>query len=183
MKVKKRKNLKKVLNNSKARSAKQIASKAYTEANKEVKSSARKDRRAFVDKLTEETEEAARQNNIIKTLYDSIKLLIRKYQKESRPIKNIEGITLNTKEEQMSRWVEHFKNILNQETPVNKADILPAEETVAVDCKRPSKGETKKAIKTLKNNKAPDPDNIPAEALKADKETSAQILYELFGKI
>jgi hypothetical protein len=30
----------------------------------------------------------------------------------------------------MSRWVEHSKNILNQEAPVNKADILPAEETL-----------------------------------------------------
>jgi uncharacterized surface protein with fasciclin (FAS1) repeats len=83
----------------------------------------------------------------------------------------------------MSRWVEHFKNILNQEAPVNKADILPAKETLPVDCKRPSKGEIKKAIKTVKNNKAPGPNNIPAEALKADIETSAQILYELFGKI
>ena len=49
--------------------------------------------------------------------------------------------------------------------------------------KDPSKGEIKKAIKTLKNNKAPGPDNIPADALKADIETSAQILYALFGKI
>ena len=35
----------------------------------------------------------------------------------------------------------------------------------------------------LKNNKAHGPDNIPAEALKADIETSFQMLYELFGKI
>ena len=60
----------------------------------------------------------------------------------------------------MSRWVEHFKNILNQEAPVNKADIIPADETLSVDCKRPSKEEIKKVIKTLKNNKTPGPDNI-----------------------
>jgi flagellum-specific peptidoglycan hydrolase FlgJ len=70
---------KKNLKNGKTRSAKQIAPKAYTEANKEVKSSARKDKRAFVDKLIEEAEETARQNNI-KALYDNIKLLTRKYQ-------------------------------------------------------------------------------------------------------
>jgi flagellum-specific peptidoglycan hydrolase FlgJ len=75
VKVEKRKNLK----NGKTRSAKQIAPKAYTEANKEVKSSARKDKRAFVDKLIKEAEETARQNNI-KALYDNIKLLTRKYQ-------------------------------------------------------------------------------------------------------
>lgn len=34
-----------------------------------------------------------------------------------------------------------------------------------------------------KNNKAPGPDNIPAEALKADVETSWQILSDLFGRI
>ena len=73
--VEKRKNLK----NGKTRSAKQIATKTYTEANKEVKSSARKDKRAFVYKLIEEDEETARQNNI-KALYDNIKLLTRKYQ-------------------------------------------------------------------------------------------------------
>jgi flagellum-specific peptidoglycan hydrolase FlgJ len=44
-----------------------------------VKSSARKDKRAFVDKLIEEAEETARQNNI-KALYDNIRLLTRKYQ-------------------------------------------------------------------------------------------------------
>jgi flagellum-specific peptidoglycan hydrolase FlgJ len=68
VKVEKRKNFK----NGKTRSAKQIAPKAYTEANKEVKSSARKDKRAFVDKLIKEAEETARQNNI-KALYDNIK--------------------------------------------------------------------------------------------------------------
>ncbi len=34
-----------------------------------------------------------------------------------------------------------------------------------------------------KNNKASGPDSIPAEALKADAETSLQMLYVLFGKI
>ncbi|XP_021366220.1 uncharacterized protein LOC110458686 [Mizuhopecten yessoensis] len=151
-------------------------------ANKEVRNSARKDKRAFVDKLAAEAEEAARANNI-KALYDTIKLLTGKYQKGCRPVKSKEGKTLNTHEEQMKRWVEHFRNVLNKEPPVNKADIPPSEELLAVDCKTPSKGENKKDIKMLKNNKIPGPDNIPAEALKADIEKSTQMIYELFGKI
>ncbi|CAC5404203.1 unnamed protein product [Mytilus coruscus] len=182
VKVEERKNFKNILNNSNTRSAKQSASREYTTANKDVRNSARRDKRAFVDKLTAEAEEAARANNI-KALYDNIKLQTGKYQKGSRPVNSKEGKTINTHEEQMKRWVEHFKNELNQDPPVNKADIPPAEELLAVDCKRPSTGEIKKAIKMLKNNKAPGPDNIPAEALKADIETSTQMLYELFGKI
>ncbi|CAG2242900.1 THBS2S [Mytilus edulis] len=136
----------------------------------------------FVGKLTAEAKEAARANNI-KALSDNIKLLTGKYQKGSIPVNSKEGKTLNTHEEQMKRLVEHFKNVLNQNPPVNKADIPPSEELLAVDCERPPTGEIMKVIKMLKNNKAPGPDNIPAEELKADIETSTQMLYELFGKI
>ncbi|CAG2252724.1 unnamed protein product [Mytilus edulis] len=132
VKVEKRKNIKNILNNSKTRSAKQSASREYTIANKDVRNSARRDKRAFVDKLTAEAEEAARANNI-KALYDNIKLLTGKYQKGSRPVKSKEGKTLNTHEEQMKRWVEHFKDVLNQDPPVRKADIPPSEELLAVD--------------------------------------------------
>ncbi|CAC5424993.1 unnamed protein product [Mytilus coruscus] len=132
VKVEERKNIKNILIISKTRSAKQSASREYTIANKDVRNIARKDKRVFVDKLTAEAEEAARGNNI-KTLYDNIKLLIGKYQKGSRPVKSKEGKTLNTHGEQMKRWVEHFKNVLNQDPPVNKADIPPSEELLAVD--------------------------------------------------
>ncbi|CAC5395445.1 unnamed protein product [Mytilus coruscus] len=55
-------------------------------------------------------------------------------------------------EEQMKRWVEHFNNVLNQDPPVNKADIPPSEELLAISCNRPFKGEIKKTIKMLENN-------------------------------
>ncbi|CAG2214685.1 unnamed protein product [Mytilus edulis] len=134
---------------------------------------------AFVDKLIAEAEEAARANNI-KALYGNFTLLTGKYQKGSRPVKCKEEKTLNTHVKQMKRWVEHFKNVLNQDPPVNKAGIPPSKELLAVDCKRPSTREIKKAIKMLKNNKAPGSDNIPAEAL---KQTLKHQHNELFGKI
>ena len=49
-----------------------------------------------------------------------------------------------------------------------------------MNCERPSKEEI---IKKLKSGKAPGPNNIPPEALKADPHTKAGILYEPFGKI
>ncbi|CAG2219222.1 PEPT1 [Mytilus edulis] len=89
---------------------------------KNVRNSARRDKRAFLDKLTAEADKA----NNIKALYNNIKLRTGKYQKGSRPVKSKEGKTLNTHKEQMKKWVEHFKNVLNQESPVNKSDIPPS---------------------------------------------------------
>ncbi len=42
---------------------------------------------------------------------------------------------------------------------------------------------SRKAISLLKTGKAPGPDEIPAEAIKADMETSIEMLYDLIGKI
>ena len=49
--------------------------------------------------------------------------------------------------------------------------------------KKPSKEEIAKAIQKQKNGKAPGPDGIPAEILKADLYTSTQMLYEIFEKV
>ena len=86
-------------------------------------------------------------------------------------------------ENQLKRWVEHFKNLLNRPPPENSVDIPPAPEQLDINCDRPSRTEIRNAIAKMKNNKAPGPDNIPAEALKADLDTSTEMLYELFGKI
>ena len=45
------------------------------------------------------------------------------------------------------------------------------------------KEEIRMAISLLKTENAPGPDEIPAEATKADKETFIEILYDLIGNI
>ena len=45
------------------------------------------------------------------------------------------------------------------------------------------KEEIRMAISLLKTGKTPGPDEIPAEAIKADKETFIEILYDLIGNI
>nr|KAG5702213.1 hypothetical protein BaRGS_033925 [Batillaria attramentaria] len=46
-----------------------------------------------------------------------------------------------------------------------------------------SMAEIRKAIMTLRNGKAAGPDEIPAEAIKADTETAVNMLHSLFSKI
>ncbi|KAK2164497.1 hypothetical protein NP493_1413g00067 [Ridgeia piscesae] len=86
-------------------------------------------------------------------------------------------------EEQLKRWREHFEELLNRPPPQNPPDITPAEEVLQINCERPSKAEIEKAIHHMKSGKASGPDKIPAEAIKADIETSTEILHHLFGKI
>ena len=60
--------------------------------------------------------------------------------------------------------------------------IEPDDTPLKVDESRPSKEEVKRAIRHLKNRKAAGPDGIPPEAIKADLETSAEMLYNLGKK-
>ena len=93
------------------------------------------------------------------------------------------GNPLTTTNEQLKRWAEHFRELLNRPTPDSPPDIPPAETELPISCDKPSKTEIKKAIMTLRSWKAAGPDEIPAEAIKADIETAVQMLYSLFSKI
>nr|KAG5696667.1 hypothetical protein BaRGS_023076 [Batillaria attramentaria] len=61
--------------------------------------------------------------------------------------------------------------------------IPPAETELPINCDKPSEAEIRKAIMTLRNGKAAGPDEIPAEAIKADTETAVNMLHSLFNKI
>lgn len=86
-------------------------------------------------------------------------------------------------EGQKQRWVEHFEELLNRPPPQIPVDIQPAESDVPIVCEAPSKEEIHKAVKQLRNGKSTGPDNIPAKTLKADVETSVEMLYPLFKDI
>ena len=59
-----------------------------------------------------------------------------------------------------------------------------ASEVLEVNCEIPDREEIRKALLVLpKTGKSPGPDEIPAEAIKADMETSIEMLYDLIGKI
>ena len=68
-------------------------------------------------------------------------------------------------------------------TPDSPPDIPPTETELPISCDKPPKAEIKQAIMTLRSGKAAEPDEIPAEAIKADIETAVNMLYSLFSKI
>ena len=153
----------------------------YAIANKEVKKSVKKDKKKYIENLARQAEEAARKNNL-KDLYLTTKKLSGKFRQTQLHIKNL-GALLTSKEDQVKRWVEHFKALLNRQAPQITAEIPPAPNQWEINCNAPTKTEIKKAIKALRGGKAEGPDEIPAEALKADIETSTNMLHHLIKNI
>ena len=106
-----------------------------------------------------------------------------KFQQTDNPVKDKNGNPLTTTNEQLKRWAEHFRELLNRPTPDSPPGIPPAETELPISRDNPSKAEIKKAIMTLRSGKAAGPDEIPAEAIKADLETAVNMLYSFFSKI
>ncbi|VDP04124.1 unnamed protein product [Schistosoma margrebowiei] len=62
----------------------------------------------------------------MRQLYDMTKKLSENHRKPERPVKSKEGEVITNIEEQWNRWVEHFKELLNQPAPLNPPNIEAA---------------------------------------------------------
>ncbi|VDP25230.1 unnamed protein product [Schistosoma margrebowiei] len=170
-KIKERKNKKAVINNSRTQAEKVQAQAEYTEANKQVKRSIRADKKKYVEELATTAEKAAREGNM-KQLYDTTKKLSGKYSKPERPVKDKEGKPITEIQQQRNRWVEYFEELLNRPASTNPPDIEVAHTDLPIDVNPPTKEEIRMAVRQTKNGKAAGPDNIPAEALKPNCNTT-----------
>ncbi|XP_068670942.1 uncharacterized protein [Montipora foliosa] len=106
-----------------------------------------------------------------------------KNKASSRPVKDKNGETITDEAKERARWAEHFQEILKRPSPQVPPDIPPAANQLAVSINPPTKAEVSKAIKSLKSGKAAGPDGIPPEALKADVQTSTEMIHPLLMKI
>ena len=121
--------------------------------------------------LAQQAEKATASRNM-KQLCDTTRKLAGKFKKSERPIREKNGSVLMGVNKQ-----------LNRPAPQNQPDIQPAETDLPIDCNKPTREEIKKAIAHMKNGKVAGPDGIPAEALKADVNTSVEMLYSLYEEI
>ncbi|KAK7103279.1 hypothetical protein V1264_018211 [Littorina saxatilis] len=111
-KIEDRKKKKKARNESRTRAGKAKAQEEYTAAEKEVKKGIKKDKKDYIDNLAKEAEEAAGQGNL-KDLYMTTKKLAGKFQQTDKPVRDKNGDPITTTDDQMKRWAEHFKELLN----------------------------------------------------------------------
>ena len=158
----------------------------YTEKDREVKSSMRRDRRKWTDSLIEDAERAA-SNGQMKTVYEITRTLSNDMKSTPSVIKDKNGNILSSEEDCKKRWKEHFEEILNRPIPVNPinnnddGDLIEPIENIRIDYI--SKEEITKAVKSLKNGKSGGRDGITAELLKVDIETSVKYLERMFKAV
>ena len=155
----------------------------YKTADREVKRSCRKDKEEWFQQKAAEAQEAANLNDT-KSLYKIVKDLTGSNTSSTIPIKDKSGVVLTTSEKQKERWVEHFKEVLNQPTPSRVFDFehetMQPELLVSTD--DISENEVEDAVKRLKNGKAAGDDHIAAELLKHGGRIVIQELTKLLNQ-
>ena len=78
------------------------------------------------------------------------KTLAGKRRKAEIPVKNIEGKAILEEEEQIKRWAEYFKELLNRPQPDNPPEILPAKRDLPIIWDPPNKGRDYEISSTAK---------------------------------
>ncbi|XP_063442397.1 uncharacterized protein LOC134722706 [Mytilus trossulus] len=154
----------------------------YSNCNKDVKKATRKDKKDFIEGLALEAEKAASEQRM-GDLYQITKKLCCQKRNTNMPVKDKQGNLITSEREQENRWNEHFKEVLNRPEPETTANIPIAEHDLEVNIEIPSRSEIIKAVKSLKNNKAPGNDKLSAELFKSDPTLTANILHTPFKKI
>ena len=168
--IENRRTLKKKVMDTRSERLKERYKQQYREADKKVKRMTRADKRAHMEDLASQAEEAAsrgKQGQVCKIA----KLVSGKYRGATdTPIVDKQGRLLTTVAEQEARWAEHFSEILNRPPPTIDAEIQDPDIDLDVNTASPEKEEIVATIISLKNGKTPGQDNLNVELFKTDPE-------------
>ena len=99
-------------------------------------------------------------------------------------LKDREGKLLSKEDEARKRWQEHFMEVLNRPDPETAAEVVDDSDINEEIEEGPvTKLEIKHAIKDIKNGKAAGIGNITVEMMKADIDTTVDVLHDLLSLI
>ena len=181
--IENRRTLKKKVLETKSERLEERCKQQYREADQTMKRMARANKRAYMEGLAREAEEAAARGEQGR-VYKITKLVSGKYRRSTdTPIADKQGRILTTEAEQEARWAEHFSEVLNRPPPTAPAEVQDPAKDLDVNTTSPEKQEIVAAIRSLKNGKGPGQDSLNAELFKADPELAAQVLQPLFTAI
>ena len=117
--IEERRKLKKKIGLTRSEKLKNKARNDYSEKDKEVKRSLRKDKRDWRNGVAQEAEDAASQGQM-QGVYESTRKLYNEGPRKAGMVKNKEG---------KARWQEHFAEVLNRPVPevateVEETDVV-----------------------------------------------------------
>ena len=115
-------------------------------------------------------------------MYQITRQLAGRQSNSNTPVKDRNGNILSKPEDQLKRWREHFEELLNG-TPVTQPPTIEEGLNLAINTGPITKQEITQAINKIKNRKAPGPDKIPPEAMKASTDVTADIMFDLIQQI
>ena len=151
--------------------------KEYRESNRRIQKAVKKAKEDWIGAQCEEIETCLNKNNS-KRAYQLMKDLTSEKQGRSSTIQDKSGKCLTEEKEILSRWTEYCSELYNYETCGN---------TTVLDCSQPPEEDLHKssviAVASLKKEKSPGVDNIPAELVQAGGETKIDVLTEICNRI
>ena len=156
----------------------------YRSQRREEKRIHKRKKREFQDRTLSELERLRNMNDSRK-YYKILNDQRRGFNPQVNMCRALDGTLLTNKTDVLARWQEHFDDLLNGEFVANEAMVLGFldddgnEQTVP----EPTREEVTNAIKSLKNNKSPGPDGIPAELLKNGGNDLIAFLHEIILEI
>ena len=166
--IENRRALKKRVLETKSERLKERYKQQYREADQTVKRMTRANKRAYMEGLAREAEEATARGEQGR-VYKITKLVSGKYRGSTdAPMADKQGRLLTTDAEQEARWAEHFSEVLNRLPPTVTADVQDPAKDLDVNTAPPEKEGIVAAIRSLKNGKAPGQDSLNAELFKAE---------------
>lgn len=155
----------------------------YRNLDRQVKASARQDKQDWVDGIADKMEEASEQGHS-RELFQLVKRLTGKSTAPPPPIKNKDGEVLTDSDEIKGRWGAYFGELLNRPPPERRLHrIGTVGDALDLNMEAPSMAEVEKAIRKLKNHKAPGPDGIAAELIKQGPKELVEELHRIIVKI
>ena len=103
----------------------------------------------------------------------------------SEIIKNRSGKIISCQKERSARWKDHFQLFLNPSSSSTHDAFPPSvsKEPYDIELDTPTRAEILKAIKTLKNHKAPGEDGLPPELYKQCPEITAEQLHGILEEV
>ena len=114
-KIDERKQLKNKLLHIKSPRLQHQIQKACKKKYKEVKRSARSDKRSCIEELAGEVEQAAVRGEM-SVVYKITKRICGNDTSQPAPVKDKNGNALTTERKQATRWVQHFQEVLNHQS-------------------------------------------------------------------